>query len=57
MNWLTEASRRLWQAYREGLEMNCPFRRVDAHLACERDTNHEAARNVRPIQAAEPTLH
>ncbi len=61
MSWLTEASRRLWQAYCEGLEMNCPMRRIsageDGHLACERDTNYEASRDARSIQTAEPTLH
>ncbi len=57
MSWFTTASMRLWQAYREGLEMSCPMRRIDGHLACARDSLYEAARDVRSVKPADPTVH
>ena len=58
MSWFTMASRRLWQAYREGLEMNCPMRRVDGYLACARDSLNEAARDSKPAaKVAKRVMH
>lgn len=59
MRWITDAGLRLWQAYREGLEMSCPVRnRLADTLAerlCERDRNHDAS--ARLPGSAETTLH
>ena len=58
MSWITDASRRLWQAYCEGLEMSCPVQRVDQWLACARDEKHDAARTAaRVIKDTDPTMH
>lgn len=58
MSWFTTASLRFWQAYREGLEMNCPMRRLDGYLACARDSINEAARDAKPAERdAKPVVH
>lgn len=63
MRWLSEAGRRFWQAYCEGLEMSCPVQRSDQWLACERDGNQapagDAARsaNRTATTGREPTIH
>lgn len=43
MRWLSDAGRRFWQAYCQGLEMSCPMQCSDQWLACERDGNQAAA--------------
>lgn len=58
MSWISEASRRLWQAYRQGLEMSCPVQRLDQWLACARDETHDAARTTaRIVEDTKPTMH
>lgn len=58
MSWITDASRRLWQAYCQGLEMSCPVQRVDQWQACARDETHDATRTAaRIVKDTEPTMH
>lgn len=63
MRWLSDAGRRFWQAYCEGLEMSCPVQRADQWLACARDGNQEAARDdersghSNPAQGSGVTFH
>lgn len=58
MSWITDASRRLWQAYCQGLEMSCPVQRVDQWLACARDEPHDATRTAaRIVKDTDPTMH
>lgn len=58
MSWITDASRRLWQAYCQGLEMSCPVQRVDQWLACARDETHDATLTAaRIVKDTEPTMH
>lgn len=64
MSWITDAGRRFWQAYCEGLEMSCPLHAPKpggsiadklAERFCERDRNHDGA--ARSVGAEQPTLH
>lgn len=64
MSWITDAGRRFWQAYCEGLEMSCPLHEPTVHTSmaeklaqrfCERDRPHDAA--ARPATAGQSTVH
>lgn len=58
MRWISEAGRRFWQAYCQGLEMSCPVQRLDQWQACARDGNQEAAGDAaRAIGGKQRTIH
>lgn len=58
MRWISEAGRRFWQAYCQGLEMSCPVQRVDQWLACARDGSQDGAGDAaRSINGTKRTIH
>lgn len=58
MRWISDASRRFWQAYCQGLEMSCPVQRLDQWQACARGGRQDAARDIaRAIGATKRTVH
>lgn len=59
MRWISEASRLLWQAYCQGLELSCPSQRLDQWQACARDGKQDAAGDSAQANARRdgPTIH
>ncbi len=60
MSWISQASRKLWQAYCQGLEMSCPVQRLDHGKQCARDGSPDAEHDdgrTSSNQSKGPTIH
>lgn len=58
MRWISDAGRRLWRAYCQGLEMSCPVQRLDQLKTYMRNGAQDVANDAaRAISGAERPVH